>query len=156
MEQKEIKNEENSVKEQKNGIKNLLRNRQTLVIVSVIVFVFLLAAVPILIHVTSNEEAPPVVDTPDTGEVIDGTYSMSLEVGSSKYIFDGNKVTNIFGDTTIEYTYVIAVENGVKVIKLTTVDKEGNSKTTTHEFETGSWNGKPLIRINGEIYYSAK
>lgn len=130
------------------------KNKQNLVIVAVVVFVLLLAVVPILIQVISDNGDDQVKDNPDTGEVISGTYSMELQnAGASEYIFDGNKVTNVYNGNTIEYTYVIAIENGVKVIKLTTVDDDGNQKTTTHEFERGKSGDTPIILINDVIYY---
>ena len=136
---------------------SIFKNKQALIIISVVVFVFLLAVVPILINVFSDTDDNVVADTPDTGEVLSGKYSMSLgSTGSSTYTFDGDKVTNVYNDTTIEYTYVLAVENGEKVIKLTTTDEDGKSQTTTHSFETGKFGDTPIIRINGEIYYLEK
>lgn len=137
---------------------NFLKNRNAVIIVAVVVFVFLLAFVPIMINVLSKDDA--VSDTPDTGEVLSGTYVSDVGVGSSKYVFDGKKVTNTYvvnGETTtIEYNYVIAVENGEKVIKLTTVNDDGVEETKTHTFEKGSWNDTPCIFINDAMYFLSK
>jgi len=135
-------------------LKNFFSNKQNVIIVSVVVFVLLLAVVPIVINVITNKDDDVIIDTPDTGKLIEGTYSMELEnAGASEYIFDGNKVTNVYNGKTIKYTYVLAIENGVEVIKLTTVDEDGATKTTTHEFQTGKFQGRPIIMINGQIYY---
>ena len=133
---------------------DFFKNKQTLVITSVVIFVLLLAVIPIAIQLITDKDGETNLDNPDTGEIIAGTYSMELQnAGSSEYTFDGNKVTNVYNGTTIEYTYVIAIENGVKVLKLTTVDEEVGSKTTTHEFETGKFGETPIIIINDSIYY---
>ena len=135
-------------------LKKFFSNKQNVIIVSVVVFVLLLAVVPIVINVIKDKDDDVILDTPDTGKLIEGTYSMELEnAGASEYIFDGNKVTNIYNGNTIEYTYVLAIENGVEVIKLTTVDEDGATKTTTHEFKTGKFGDRPIIMINGQIYY---
>lgn len=134
-------------------LQTFLKNKQNLLIVAVVVFVLLLAVVPILIHVI-NDNDDGLSDTPNTGETISGTYSMELQnAGASEYIFDGNKVTNIYNGNTVEYTYVLAIENGVKVIKLTTMGEGGELKTTTHEFKTGKFGETPIIIINDSIYY---
>ena len=131
------------------------KNKNAVIIVAIVVFVFLLALVPILINEISEKNDNVVPDNPDTGTLLSGTYVSDLGVGSSKYVFDGNKVTNTYlvnGETTtIEYTYVIAIEGGVKVIKLTTKTDDGASETTTHEFEQGVFE-VPCIWINGAMY----
>ena len=138
---------------------NLLKNKNALIIAAVVVFVFLLALIPILINVVSDKNEG-AMNNPDTGLRLSGTYAISdgsvSYAGTSEYTFDGDKVTNVYvagGEkVTVEYTYVIAVENGVDVIKLTTVSEDGTSKTTTHEFSTGKFGETPIIMINGQIY----
>lgn len=96
----------------------------------------------------------------NTGEVIEGVYVMNLSAeggNSSKYAFSGNSVINTYssnGETvTVEYTYVIAIEKGEKVIKLTKNDNQGKELTTTHSFEKGKLGDLPFISINDAFYY---
>ena len=85
----------------------------------------------------------------NTGETFDGTYMWSLgEGGSSTYTFEGNKVTNRYYTThenVIEYTYVIAIEDGVKVIQLTDL-----SDNRVYEYEFREGNG--YVVISGQRY----
>ena len=131
--------------------------------VAVAIIVLLLALIPILIsQINSDNKADELIDTPDAGKILSGTYSISDGsvgyFGTSKYEFDGKNVKNTYtsnGETfVIDYTYVIAVENGAYVIKLTTTDENGESKTTTHDFYEGTdWRGLKFISINDAYYY---
>ena len=142
---------------QKVNIKERLFQNKNVVIIAVVVFVFLLAFVPIMITVISDKDGGDAIDNPDTGIVLSGTYSENVGVGSSKYTFNENNVTNVYvvngEEKTIDYTYVIAIEDGVKVIKLTTVGEDGIEETTTHEFEQGKFGDTPIILINNVMYY---
>ena len=135
------------------GVKGNIFNNRNALIVAVIVFVLLLTLIPILItQLAGNGNGS--TDTPDTGKILSGTYSLDIaNAGSSRYVFDGNKVTNVYNGITVEYTYVIAVENGAEVIKLTTTDQNGAQKTTTHEFYEGKMGDKAFISINDSYYY---
>ena len=124
--------------------------------------VLLLVLVPIIINIATAE--PPAKEPEniaDTGLVIEGSYGINPSAGafsgSSTYKFDGNTVTNTYTDegeiVTIVYTYVVAIENDVRVIKLTTKDEDGKDVTTTHEFMTGKYNDTPFISINDVYYY---
>ena len=139
--------------EQKNALKDVLLGNKNTLIIAVIVIALIVAIVPIAIIGCSKDD-PASSDTQNTGEVLSGTYAIEIaNAGSSKYIFDGDKVTNIYNDTTVEYTYVIAIEDGVRVIKLTTLDEDGEKKTTTHEFYEGSMGDRAFISINDSYYY---
>lgn len=90
----------------------------------------------------------------DTGERIKGTYVWSVNVGvtmESSWIFDEetNTVTNEYynGLDYVEetYSYVIGIKDGVKVIKLKSV--EGYSQYE-YEFEYG----RGYVMIEGERY----
>lgn len=148
---------ESKVVEVKAKSSNLWMSKNAMIIAAVVVFVFLLALVPILMNVLSDDEPDVNPDTPDLGIVLSGTYAGDIGVGSSEYTFDGNKATNTFvvnGEKkTIEYTYVIAVEGGVQVIKLTSTDADGAAETSTHKFEKGKFGEKPIILINDVMYY---
>ena len=133
-----------------------------LILTSVIIFALLLVLIPVILqgcatgsggnNGVNNDSG--LTDTPDTGKIISGTYSLDIaNAGSSRYVFDGNKVTNVYNDITVEYTYVIAVENGIQVIKFTATDESGAQKTTTHEFYEGSMGEKKFISINDSYYY---
>ena len=139
--------------EQKNALKDVLLGNKNTLIIAVIVIALIVAIVPIAIIGCSKDDSASS-DTQNTGEVLSGTYAIEIaNAGSSKYIFDGDKVTNIYNDTTVEYTYVIAIEDGVRVIKLTTLDEDGEKKTTTHEFYEGSMGDRAFISINDSYYY---
>ena len=133
------------------------------IIITVVALVLVGAAVALTLILTHEPDPEPgPEDTPNTGETLDGTYGINPETqgfaSSSTWTFKGNKVTNVYytteaGEVTIEYTYVIAIEEGVKVIKLTTTDEDGNLKTTTHTFAEGTYlNGKPMVIIN-DVWY---
>lgn len=99
-----------------------------------------------------KSENEPVIleDTPDTGESIGGTFYLKLPVGEDCYSFkSGRRVevtttwfeidagtgsTSVQNVTTNSYSYVIAVENGIKIIKLT---DEKTKKTINYTFEIG-------------------
>ena len=123
----------------------LLSNKKILIPVIVCIVVLLAVGIGVLITVLTDDTTG---DTPDTGETFDQTYYMSTQAdafaGSSSWAFTkDHKVVNTYvveGKTTvIEYEYVIAIEGGNKVIKLTRVDENGALKTTTHSFATGTW-----------------
>ena len=139
--------------DQNSGLKDILLKNRNAMIIAVIIVALLIAVIPIVITQFTNGE-DTVSDIPDTGKELSGTYALEIaNAGSSKYIFDGNKVTNVYNDTTVEYTYVIAREGGVDVIKLTTVDEDGVQKTTTHEFYEGAMGDRAFISINDSYYY---
>ena len=141
-------NKENS------GFMNKMAENSHILLGAVVVFVLLLALVPILITKFNSNTSGNSDDSENTGRILSGTYALEIQnAGSSKYFFDGNRVTNIYNDTTVEYTYAITVENGVEVIKLTTTDESGNPKTTTHEFYEGSMGDRTFISINDSYYY---
>ena len=137
-----------------------INSKQRVIIICAIA-ALLLVLVPIVISIV-NGIKDKSKDTPDTGELLSGTYSMNAasgaHSGSSGYTFEGNKATNKYngaeGEVTVEYEYVIAVENGVKVIKFTRLDEEGNptGASTTHGFYTGLFGEREFISIN-EVYY---
>ncbi len=114
-------------------------NKKLFITVIVCVAVLLAVGVGVLITVLNDETRG---DTPNTGEILEGSYYMGTSVdafsGSSVYTFDGNKVTNTYTvgaeTTTVEYRYVIAIEKGEKVIKLTHTPEGGTPVTTTHAF----------------------
>ena len=136
-------------------------NKKLFITVTVCLAVLLAVGAGVLITVLTDESNG---DTPNTGEIIEGTYSMSAEAGAfaagSTWAFDGNFVTNTYNDgeqqVTVNYQYVIAIEKGEKVIKLTTTPEGGSPVTTTHLFETGSITKdgvtRPIIFINGVQY----
>lgn len=126
--------------------------KKIVLIVSVIVFFLLLALIPGIIAIVNGNN-----DSPDTGEKVLGTYEFNLGLaGSDIYTFtEGNKVTvktSYFEgtdpgatDLTVsekEYTYVIAIESGKKVLKLTDVE---SGEVETHLFERGNYT------VNGYI-----
>ncbi len=139
-----------------NGATQKTDKRLLIIVISLLTALLLVGAgflIDHLLEVTGPENVA------DTGETIDGEYSLSMSAGAfatnASYSFEGRKVTEKYYDTakseivTAEYTYVISIVNGEKVIKLT--DSAGN--TTSHGFYTGSFNGKPFISINEEKYY---
>lgn len=137
-------------------------DKRILIIVIALATALLLVGAGFLIdHLLEVDEPQNVADT---GETLDGEYSLSMSAGafatSASYSFDGRKVTEKYYDTstreivTKEYTYVIAIVNGEKVIKLTPAD--GSGTTTSHGFYTGTFNGKPFISINEEKYFKVE
>ena len=65
--------------------------------VAVVIIVLLLALIPILIsQINSDNKADELIDTPDAGKILSGTYSISDGsvgyFGTSKYEFDGKNV----------------------------------------------------------------
>ena len=90
-------------------------------------------------------------DVPDTGDRLTGKYEWSLgsAVGSSTYTFNGNRVVNEYWydseQVVIEYTYVIAIDGGVEVIRLTDIS---NGQTAEYEFAKGDG----YIEISGQRY----
>ena len=90
-------------------------------------------------------------DTPDTGDRLSGTYEWTLgsSVGSSTYTFNGNRVVNEYWydseQIVIEYTYVIAIDGGAEVIRLTDL-----STGQTAEYDFAKGNG--YIEISGQRY----
>ena len=92
------------------------------------------------------------VNIEDTGERISGTYVWSISIGvsmESTWSFDEDTVTNRFynGLDYVEqtYTYVIGIDNGVKVIRLTPIDGYG---VIEYEFDYGTG----YVMIQGERY----
>ena len=77
---------------------NLLKNKNALIIVAVIVFVFLLALIPILVNVISDKNESEI-NNPDTGLRLSGTYAISdgsvSYAGTSEYTFDGIEFSEI-------------------------------------------------------------
>ena len=139
--------------DQKSGLKDILFKNRNAMIVAVIIVALLIAIIPIVVTQFTNDDSG-VSDVPNTGKVLSGTYALEIQnAGSSKYIFDGNKVTNVYNGTTVEYTYAIALEGGVEVIKLTSVGEDGTQKTTTHEFYEGAMGDRVFISINDSYYY---
>ena len=107
-----------------------------------------LTALAVLLVALTACFAPENVD--DTGHRLTGKYQWSLGsyVGASTYTFDGDRVTNEYytdEKQVIEYTYVIAVEGGQQVIRLTDLS---NGKTATYEFGYGS----DYVEISGQRY----
>ncbi len=123
--------------------------------------VIVLALIPIIITLATKNDTPE--NNPDTGETFFGIYSMNASSGSysgsSTYSFDENNVTNTYFNgektVTVEYTYVIAIENGERVIRLTPKG-ESDSKTVSYGFYTGTEERGGVLRefisIN-EVYY---
>jgi hypothetical protein len=113
--------------------------KKSIILVSVIVGVLLLALIPILIVTLMPKDGDN--DTPNTGESFIGAYYLDFGVGSDCYIFsEGNKLVNKSfvedEEKSSSYSYVIAIEDGKKVIKLT---DDATGEVTTHSFEVGSW-----------------
>ena len=109
-------------------------------------------ALIVLICVFVSCGTPQNVD--DTGERVAGTYVWSISIGvsmESTWIFDedSNTVTNRYynGLDYVDetYSYVVAIKDGVKVIKLKSV--EGYS-SLEYEFDYG----RGYVMIAGERY----
>ena len=90
----------------------------------------------------------------DTGETVEGTYVWSVSIGvslESSWTFEDRTVTNRYynGLDYVEdtYNYVIGLDNGVKVIRLTSIE---GFVSYEYEFEYG--NG--YVMIAGERYES--
>ena len=147
-------------------LKKFYANKKLFWSVIISVAVLLAVGVGVLIAVLTDETYG---DTPNTGETLDQTYYMGVEAGAfagnSSYAFsDDNKVVVTYdtdGNPVVnEYQYVIAIEGGKKVIKLTRTNESGTLETTTHEYEKGTLtktvDGKKvtydIIFINGVQY----
>ena len=114
-----------------------------------IVSLFIIAAL-LMVSILSTTSCGGPQNVDNTGDIIEGKYQWSLgsSVGASTYTFDGNKVTNEYytdGKVTIEYTYVIAVENGVTVIRLTDLS---TNKTSSYTF----YKGDGYVEISDQRY----
>ena len=156
---RKLKKEEVAVQKQDN---NKNEKRKILIAATIAAAVIVLALIPIIITLVTKGDSP--TNNPNTGKTLEGTYSMSTASGtysgSSSYTFDGNKVTNTYFDgedtVTVEYTYVIAIENDIEVIKLTPATEE-NAKAQSYEFYTGTQEIDGALReflsINETFYY---
>ena len=150
----------------KETFKTFYSNKKLFWLVVICALVVVGVGVGVLITVLGDDT---VKDTPNTGETLNQTYSMGVEAGlfagSSSYAFsDDNKVVVTYatdGNPVVnEYQYVIAIEGGKKVIKLTRTNESGTLETTTHEYEKGTLtktvDGKKvtydIIFINGVQY----
>ena len=147
-------------------LKKFYANKKLFWSVVISVAVLLAVGVGVLIAVLTDETYG---DTPNTGETLTETYSLGMSAdafsASSSWAFsDDNRVVNTFNDgtetVTISYRYVIAIENGQKVIKLTHTPEGGDPVTTTHTFISNmvyTKNGVKYkqIMINGATYTCA-
>lgn len=147
-------------------LKKFYANKKLFWSVIISVAVLLAVGVGVLIAVLTDETYG---DTPNTGETLTETYSLGMSAdafsASSSWAFsDDNRVVNTFNDgtetVTISYRYVIAIENGQKVIKLTHTPEGGDPVTTTHTFISNmvyTKNGVKYkqIMINGATYTCA-
>lgn len=132
---------------QQNEIKKV-EKKKIVIIVSVILALLLIAMIPVIIITINNRNDGG--DTPNTGETFFGTFTFELPVGIDSYVFkEGNKVEHRFVDVnvdpsteeneeaevvTVVYSYVIAIENGNKVIKLT---DDTTGEIITYSFDKG-------------------
>ena len=147
-------------------LKKFYANKKLFWSVIISVAVLLAVGVGVLIAVLTDETYG---DTPNTGETLTETYSLGMSAdafsASSSWAFsDDNRVVNTFNDgtetVTISYRYVIAIENGQKVIKLTHTPEGGDPVTKTHTFISNmvyTKNGVKYkqIMINGATYTCA-
>ena len=168
-----VSNMENTQNNQEKKILVLekIKKNPVLIAVCVAVVALIVAIIPIIIHLADEKEPPKNQD--DIGITLSGSYSMSVEsdmfAASSVYTFDGSGGSRTYvddGELIVEdFTYVIALENGEKVIKFTFTDADGMTETTTHSFMEGTFvdnehtssDGQPIekkfISINDVYYY---
>ena len=144
-------------------LKKFYANKKLFWSVIISVAVLLAVGVGVLIAVLTDETYG---DTPNTGETLSDTYSLGMSAdvfsASSKWEFsDDNTVVNTYNDgeetVTVSYRYIIAIENGQKVIKLTHTPEGGEPITTTHSFVSDIVLTKDGVKykqimINGATY----
>ena len=105
----------------------------------------------------------------DTGERINGDYSISVSSGSfamaGGYSFDGSdNATETYTENgeivTNEYTYIMTLEGNTKYIVFTRVGGEDDGKVSKHEFYSGTLTDEfgvvhEFISINETYYYKS-
>ena len=113
--------------------------KRILKLISIVASVIMITALVACGHEPVNVE--------DTGELISGKYVWTLGDGSSSYTFDTEEklVVNEYLDNRIEYSYVIAIENDEKIIRLTNLE---NGKVSEYLF----YYGDGYVEISSERY----